>query len=173
MGKVERVIVRWAFDDPDLHGYAYMKNETTWADGETHRNTLNQTMWPYCNTMLIKRVEDRFCLRALGLYEQGYYSETEFGGNNNDNTIDLDKPETFKSSNKLEDNDIERAKRKNVLEDIRKFSAQLQEVSGFNTVTFCENLIGKAPEKEMSNYTFKEMQEIYKALLKEIENLKS
>jgi len=34
MEKAKRTIVRWPFDDPELHGYAYMENGIIWADGE-------------------------------------------------------------------------------------------------------------------------------------------
>ena len=155
MEKAKRTIVRWPFDDPELHGYAYMENGIIWADGETHKNTLNENMYAFCNTMLIKRTEDRFIIRSLGLYEQDFFSETEFGGED---------PEEHKNS--ITPDEIEERKHRERIIDIKKMVDILKEENAdFNPDVFSRTLIGK----DKSEYTKDDWKVVYKALCNKME----
>lgn len=85
-------------DSQDKWGYATVictdGERSVDGDGEVHSSNLKGGMSGYPFTILRKRAEDRAVLRYLGLYQKGFYSESEDVGDNDNNqssnSIDYD-----------------------------------------------------------------------------------
>lgn len=145
----KREVIEWPSKNENLRGYAMITNEDgVWADGETSKDTLNKTMWNYANTMLMKRSEDRLILRALGLYQAGMYSDSEFGG-------DSAEPETYVSANTLSPEELEAIKLKKVMKEVRLLFGAISGMnSEFSPKVFTNTLL--ASDKASDQLTYEE-----------------
>jgi len=165
LNTAKRTFVRWPWENSDLHGYMYIVNEDgVFADGEVHAKTLNASMHPFAATMLVKRAEDRLILRALGLYQQGFYSKEEFGSSEgNGVSVDVeDIPST--TSTKFTQEEIEKIKIKNLKIEIKKLGDEkFQKDPLFDLETFAMTLTNK--NSKTQPYDLKDYQMIYNALL--------
>jgi hypothetical protein len=73
------VIIRKPDEDKDLWGYCIVKvlDSDAYGDGEVHDDTLKGNMYTYAFTMMVKRAQDRAICNEIGLYSEGFYSESE------------------------------------------------------------------------------------------------
>ena len=156
LNTLKRTVHCFPHTNERLYGYMTVVNEdNVFADGEVCKETLNKTMFSYAATMMHKRAEDRLCLRALGLYQIGFYSETEFGGED---------PEEHKNS--ITPDEIEERKHRERIIDIKKMVDILKEEdANFNPDVFSRTLIGK----DKSEYTEDDWKVVYKALCNKME----
>ncbi len=139
LNTAKREVHEWPYTNDVLHGYMTIINaDGIFADGETHKETLNRTMWPYATTMMYKRAEDRLVLRALGLYQAGFYSSEEFGGEGNATTEDIEKV-VDKSSNTIDMKDIKRKAAKSILKDIKALNEDFDPVVFVSTLMNSED----------------------------------
>jgi len=161
----------WPNENEDLHGYVTISNEDgCWADGEVHRSTVNESMYPYINTILMKRAEDRLILRALGLYSQGFYSKEEFGGVESYSDVD---EVTAKSTNSLTKDDIAKkvaADRKKAVKQLVAEITSLDELFDFKA--YCTNLLNKEPNERWTNYTDDDFITIFNGLTNSLQDLR-
>lgn len=176
LGTATRYVVTYPHQNPgSLYGYMTIINDDgVFADGEVCKATLNESMYGYAATMMQKRAEDRLILRSLGLYQKGWYSAEEFGGQH----VDITKEDSFESNsaNALSEDERKRALdngvRAELLRDIGTFMKQIKETTpDWDGRMFCKNLVDKEPEKNMANYTTDEMKIIYKSLKNTIDSL--
>lgn len=142
-------IHRWPWTNDDLHGYMTVVNaDNMTADGEVHRSNLNKTMMPFAATMLRKRACDRLILLCLGLYQAGYYSSEEFGG-------DSAEPETYVSANTLNPEELESIKLRKIIKEVRLLFAAISSMnSDFNPKVFTNTLL--ASDKSSDQLTYEE-----------------
>jgi len=184
LGTAKRTVQRWPHDNSSLHGYVEIINEDgVWADGEVHKSTINESMYAYINTMMMKRAEDRLVLRALGLYSQGFYSKEEFGGNDthvdieelankSTNEINIPKKGTEKVSTQSSGPIPEDAKSKARKDDIKAMLIKIQEKeAGFDLKTFATNLLNVAPNEKWTNYGDEDYKKIYSALYSKLADM--
>lgn len=74
-------IIKRPDDNDKLWGYATIiatdGDKSIEADGEVHTSNLTSMVKGYAFTMLRKRAEDRAILKLIGLYQHGFYSDSE------------------------------------------------------------------------------------------------
>jgi len=178
-----RTVIKWPHTDlENLHGYCYITNRDGFmGDGEVHKKTVNENMWPFINTMMMKRSEDRLILKCLGLYQQGYFSTEEFGGemlddkelkengnrNGNENkTINNNKNVDDKKDNVKKIPDIH-----NLINELRALGDQIKLFdTSFNIRNFISEYIFIPPEKiVVGNISIEQAEFMKKLLIHKIE----
>lgn len=187
LNTAKREVITYPHQNPsNLYGYMTITTEDgIVGDGEVCKETLNPSMYGYPATILLKRAEDRTTLRALGLYQKGWYSQEEFGG-----SVDLQDGNAFSnvSNNKVDapkgnqerqehhvDPDVLRAKlRSNVLESIKETNEKITSVDkDFKLKDFFTNVTNIEPaDSKCSNYNLEQLKLVYKGLLNYFESTK-
>lgn len=151
---ITRTYHRWPWDsNGTMHGYMTVTNaDGVMADGEVHLKTVQPSMIPYICTIMNKRAEDRLILKALGLYQQGFYSQEEF-------STDVENVTTY-SKNSISPEEIERNKRVILMGELKEIFDAIKEFnSNFKPEDYTKNVLSVT---EISNLTLNDWETVKK-----------